>query len=214
MPGNSLGDMRVDYSSAPLDLADLDPDPLIQFERWLSTAMEAAIEEPNAFVLATVDDRQRPSARAVLLKAVGPEGFTFYTNYQSRKAAELAARPFASAVFVWIPLHRQVRIEGRVVMADPATSDAYFAARPPEARLAAAASPQSQVVANREELDRRLEEIRLRHPDGNVPRPDHWGGYVLTPDYYEFWQGREARFHDRFRYTPDEEGWRIERLAP
>jgi len=206
--------MRIDYRSSPLDREDLDEDPLLQFERWLADADGAGVEEPNAFVLATADGTGRPSARTVLLKAMDPAGFTFYTNYRSPKAVDLEANPKAAAVFLWVPLRRQVRIEGSVTKVDHETSDAYFASRPPEARLASAASPQSQVVADRAELDALLERFRERYPDGNVPRPEHWGGYRINPEVYEFWQGREARFHDRFRYTLREGGWVIERLAP
>jgi pyridoxamine 5'-phosphate oxidase len=206
--------MRIDYRSSPLDREDLDEDPLLQFGRWLGDADAAGVEEPNAFVLATTNGAGRPSARTVLLKAMDPAGFTFYTNYRSPKANDLEANPRAAAVFLWVPLRRQVRIEGSVTKVDDETSDAYFASRPPEARLASAASPQSQVVADRAELDALLEPFRERYPDGNVPRPKHWGGYRINPEIYEFWQGREARFHDRFRYTLAEGGWVIERLAP
>jgi pyridoxamine 5'-phosphate oxidase len=206
--------MRVDYRSAPLDREDLDADPLTQFRNWLNDAERAGLEEPNAFVLATASANGRPGARTVLLKDAGPEGFVFYTNYRSAKARELEANPRAAAVFLWIPLRRQVRVEGQVGKVDAANSDRYFASRPPEARLASAASPQSEVVADRTALEAMLDEVRARFPDGDVPRPDHWGGYRLVPDAYEFWQGREARFHDRFRYTAERGDWVIERLAP
>jgi pyridoxamine 5'-phosphate oxidase len=206
--------MRVEYRNLPLDRDQLDDDPVIQFTRWMSEAEESGIEEANAFVVATADRNGRPSARTVLLKGAGPDGFDFYTNYQSRKAAEIEGNPIAAAVFLWIPIRRQIRIEGTVTKVDPALSDAYFASRPPESRLASAASPQSRVVANREELEGALEEIRSRYPDGDVPRPANWGGYRIVPHTYEFWQGREARFHDRFLYTRLGDRWQIERLAP
>jgi pyridoxamine 5'-phosphate oxidase len=206
--------MRVEYRNLPLDRDQLDDDPAIQFTRWMSEAEESGIEEANAFVVATADRNGRPSARTVLLKGAGPDGFDFYTNYQSRKAAEIEGNPIAAAVFLWIPIRRQIRIEGTVTKVDPALSDAYFASRPPESRLASAASPQSRVVANREELEGALEEIRSRYPDGDVPRPANWGGYRIVPHTYEFWQGREARFHDRFLYTRLGDRWQIERLAP
>ena len=206
--------MRVEYRNLPLDRDQLDDDPIIQFTRWMSEAEESGIEEANAFVVATADRNGRPSARTVLLKGAGPDGFDFYTNYQSRKAAEIEGNPIAAAVFLWVPIRRQVRIEGTVSRVDPALSDAYFASRPPESRLASAASPQSKVVANREELEAALEEIRSRYPDGDVPRPASWGGYRIVPHTYEFWQGREARFHDRFLYSRDGDRWRIDRLAP
>jgi len=206
--------MRIDYRGSPLDREDLDEDPLLQFERWLADADGAGIEEPNAFVLATADGKGRPSARTVLLKAMDPAGFTFYTNYWSPKAADIEANPRAAAVFLWVPLRRQVRIEGSVTKVDDETSDAYFVSRPPEARLASAASPQSQVVADRATLDALLEQFRERYPDGIVPRPEHWGGYRIKPEMYEFWQGREARSLARCRYTLREGGWMLDRLPP
>ena len=206
--------MRVEYRNLPFDRDQLDDDPFIQFTRWMSDAEASGIEEANAFVVATADDSGRPSARTVLLKGAEPGGFDFYTNYESRKATEIEGNPVVAAVFLWIPLRRQIRIEGTVSRVDSALSDAYFASRPPESRLASAASPQSRVVASREELEALLEGIRNRYPDGDVPRPDNWGGYRIEPQTYEFWQGREARFHDRFRYTRVGERWQIERLAP
>jgi pyridoxamine 5'-phosphate oxidase len=206
--------MRVEYRNLPLDRNQLDDDPHVQFARWMSEAEESGIEEANAFVVATADRKGRPSARTVLLKGVGPYGIDFYTNYESRKAIEIEENPFAAAVFLWVPIRRQVRIEGTVSRVDPALSDAYFASRPPESRLASAASPQSRVVASRQELETALDEIRSRYPEGDVPRPANWGGYRIFPNTYEFWQGREARFHDRFRYTRQGDGWQIERLAP
>jgi pyridoxamine 5'-phosphate oxidase len=180
----------------------------------MSDAEKSGIEEANAFVVATADSAGRPSARTVLLKGAGPGGFDFYTNYESRKAAEIERNPVAAGVFLWVPIRRQIRIEGTVSKVDQSLSDAYFASRPPESRLASAASPQSKVVANREELEASLVEIRSRYPDGEVPRPANWGGYRIEPQTYEFWQGREARFHDRFLYTRDGDRWQIERLAP
>ena len=206
--------MRVEYRNLPLDRDHLHDDPLVQFNRWMSDAEESGIEEANAFVVATADGDGRPSARTVLLKGAGPDGFDFYTNYQSRKATEIEENPIVAAVFLWVAIRRQVRIEGTVSKVDPALSDAYFASRPPESRLASAASPQSRVVADREELEAALEEIRGRYPDGDVPRPANWGGYRIEPQTFEFWQGREARFHDRFMYTRVDDRWRIERLAP
>jgi pyridoxamine 5'-phosphate oxidase len=210
----SFEELRVEYQSAPLELSDLDPDPFVQLSRWIDAAVGAEVEEPNAFVLATAGEAGRPAARAVLLKGLSPEGLVFFTNYRSRKAAELAANPQASAVFLWVPIRRQVRVEGFVEKVAEHVSDEYFASRPLEARLASAASPQSEVVESRQELDRLLEDLRRAYPEGDVPRPIHWGGYRLIPDYFEFWQGREARFHDRFQYVQSKDGWRIDRLAP
>ena len=206
--------MRVEYRSLPLERDQLDDDPLVQFTRWMTDAERAGVEESNAFVLATADAAGRPSARTVLLKGVGPEGFDFYTNYESRKASEIEDNPVAAAVFLWLPIRRQVRIEGTISKVDPVLSDAYFEGRPPESRLASAASPQSSVVSSRAELENRLDELRRRYPDGAVPRPRSWGGYRIAPISYEFWQGREARFHDRFLYSREDDRWLIERLAP
>lgn len=205
---------RLEYESEPLDLVDLDPDPFAQFQRWMDKAVTAQVPEPEAFVLSTVGTDGAPSARTVLLKGFGRDGLVFFTNYRSRKGAELEGDSRVAAVFLWLPLHRQVRVEGRTVKVAPSTSDAYFASRPPEARLASAVSPQSEVVSERAELDELLADITSRYPDGNVPRPDHWGGYRITPSMFEFWQGRRARFHDRFRYYLSNGHWLIERLAP
>jgi pyridoxamine 5'-phosphate oxidase len=210
----SFEELRVEYRSAPLEQSDLDADPIVQLSRWLDEAAAVGVEEPNAFVLATVSDDGRPGARALLLKGLSPEGLVFFTNYRSRKGAELAANPLASAVFLWLPIRRQVRVEGLVEKVASEVSDEYFASRPVDARLASAASPQSEVVASRQHLETLLEDLRRAHPNGAVPRPTYWGGYRLIPDYFEFWQGREARFHDRFRYVQSPAGWRIDRLAP
>lgn len=206
--------MRVEYRNLPLERDQLDDDPVIQFARWMSQAEESGIEEANAFVVATADRTGRPSARTVLLKGAGRDGLDFYTNYESRKAIEIEENPVAAAVFLWVPIRRQIRVEGTVTRVDAGQSDTYFASRPPKSRLASAASPQSRVVSNRGELEAALEEIRSRYPDGDVPRPPNWGGYRIVPSTYEFWQGREARFHDRFLYRRDGDRWQIDRLAP
>lgn len=208
-----FGALRTEYVNAPLERDSLAADPAQQFSTWLDHAVAANLEEPNAFVLSTVGENGAPSARTLLLKGLQPDGLLFYTNYRSRKAREIDGEPRVSALFLWLPLHRQVRIEGRVTKLDAETSDRYFASRPVESRYASAASPQSDVVYEGQ-LERLLEELKARHPDGNVPRPAHWGGYRLEPSGYEFWQGREARFHDRFRYSKSDSGWRIDRLAP
>jgi pyridoxamine 5'-phosphate oxidase len=165
-------------------------------------------------VLSTVAPGGKPSSRTVLLKGFDDDGLVFYTNYESRKGVELAHEPRVAALFLWLPLHRQVRVEGTTHRVDAETSDVYFASRPPEARLASAASPQSQVVRNRQELDAMLTDLTRRYPDGDLPRPAHWGGYRIVPDCFEFWQGQRARFHDRFRYRLEGGPWVIERLAP
>jgi pyridoxamine 5'-phosphate oxidase len=199
----------------PLDRDDLDPDPVVQFDRWFERAAEV-VDEPEAVCLATVDSDGVPDARMVLLKGAGPDGFRFFTNYEGVKASQLDANPAGAMVFFWPQLERQVRIRGPVERLSAADSDAYFASRGRNSRIGAWASPQSEVIPDsREELDRFNDEARERF-DGveDVPRPPHWGGFILRPTQFEFWQGRQARLHDRFRYRPDGSGWTIDRLAP
>ena len=205
--------LRTEYEHAPLERSALRDDPAQQFLTWLDEALAANVDEPNAFVLSTVSADGAPSSRTLLLKGFEIEGLVFYTNYHSRKAQDIEHDSRVSALFLWLPLHRQVRIEGSVVKVDTETSDRYFASRPTESRFASAMSPQSQVV-DEGQLEGLLEDLKARYPDGNVPRPAHWGGYRLTPRSYEFWQGRQARFHDRFRYVKAGDGWQIDRLAP
>lgn len=190
------------------------PEPLEQFRRWYADAETAGIRAPHAMALATAGNDGAPSVRMVLLKDASEEGFVFYTGYGSRKSAELAANPRAAVLFYWDPLGRQVRVEGRVERVSGADSDAYFASRPRAAQLAAAASRQGRVLAGREELDARVSELEQEHAGGDVPRPEHWGGYRLRPEAYEFWQHRENRLHDRLRYRRDAGGWLLERLSP
>lgn len=206
--------LRVEYEAVGIDPSDMAVDPLDEFMVWFEDAAMAGVSQPNTFILATSTSDGIPSARAVLLKDIGPEGLVFYTNTQSRKGHELAQNPRAAACFVWIELHRQVRIEGSVGVVDDAAADAYFASRPPGSRLAAAISPQSEVVADRETLQARYRELEKSHPKGDVPRPRHWSGFLILPGMYEFWQGRPNRLHDRVRYTRAGETWTRERLAP
>lgn len=196
----------------PLESEHLDPDPVVQFRAWFGEALAAGLEEPTAMALATADASGAPSVRIVLLKDAGPDGFTFHTNYQSRKGVELAARPRAALALWWPPLHRQVRIEGRAERASAAVSDAYFATRSPDSRWSAIASPQSQPIANRAALEARVSAARAA--GGEPRRPDHWGGVRVVPDRIEFWQAGADRLHDRFLYTRERGGWRLERLAP
>lgn len=193
--------------------ADLLEDPIAQFGVWFERALAEA-PLPEAMTLATVDPEGRPDARMVLLRGFGPEGFRFFTNYRSAKAAQLETVPEAALVIYWRELDRQVRIRGRVERLADAESDAYFASRPRPSQLGAWASPQSAPLESRQELDRQLEEITRRFEGGEVPRPEDWGGYLLRPREVELWQGQLARLHDRFRYVRRGEGWTIERLGP
>ena len=196
-----------------MDEHELDPDPVRQFGAWYAEAQAAGVAQPDATALATATADGRPSVRLVLLKAHDERGFVFYTNHESRKAAELAASPWAALAFHWQPLRRQVRVEGAVERVADEESAAYFATRPRGSRVAAWASPQSRPVASRAELDRLFEEADARLGD-DVALPPFWGGYRVVPDALEFWQGCENRLHDRVRYERTESGWKMERLAP
>jgi pyridoxamine 5'-phosphate oxidase len=196
----------------PLRREELDPDPIAQFRDWFERAEEEAVL-PDAVALATVDERGAPDARMVLLKGFGGDGFRFFTNYESAKGRQLEAGP-AAIVAYWRELDRQVRIRGPVERLAGADSDAYFATRTRPSQLGAWASPQSRPIESRAELDRRAVEAEDRFEGGDVPRPAHWGGYLLRPESMEFWQGQVARMHDRFLYTRDGDDWRIERLGP
>ena len=189
-------------------------EPFSEFEAWMAGAMTSGVVEPTAFVLATSTVAGRPSARAILMKGFSRQGLVFYTGLDSRKSRELEENPWAAATFVWTPLHRQVRFEGAVSQVDAATADAYFATRPRGAQVAAHASAQSSVVGSRAELDNRFTQLDAGFGAGPIPRPDRWGGWQLSPDSVEFWQGRPNRFHDRILYRRSEEGWVKERLAP
>ncbi len=204
---------RIEYEQAGLDEAELDPDPFAVFDRWFSDAADAGISEPNAMVVATVGGDGQPTARTMLLKEVRDRRFVFFTNYQSRKGGELAANPKVGLLFSWVPIHRQIRIDGVAERIPAEESDRYFSTRPHGAQIGGAASPQSRPIPNRAWLEQRAQAIEAAYPDGRVPRPDHWGGYAVTPTLFEFWQGRPNRLHDRLRYRLGD-GWVIDRLAP
>jgi pyridoxamine 5'-phosphate oxidase len=214
----NIADLRTEYRGDSLDESRVDCDPFRQFARWFEEALKAQLPEPTAMTLATVDGGRRPAARIVLLKGFDERGFVFFTNYRSRKGRELASWPQAALLFHWVELERQVRIEGVVAKVDEAESDAYYASRPRPSRLGAWASPQSESVPDRAALEARFAAIEAKYRDAGdaVPRPEHWGGYRLAPDCFEFWQGRVSRMHDRVRYRrPGGTGhWRIDRLAP
>jgi pyridoxamine 5'-phosphate oxidase len=209
----SDGNETVDPRARPLSRRDLEPDPLGQFARWYSEARAAGENRPDALAVATATRDGHPSVRMVLLKDFGERGFVFFTGYESRKGHELRVNPRAALLFHWHELGRQVRIEGSVTRVPEAESDAYFASRPEGARLSAAVSHQSEVVASRAELEAAVAAL-VRSGAGEVRRPSRWGGYVVEPDTYEFWQHREDRLHDRFRYRREHARWVIERLAP
>ncbi len=208
-----LADQRKSYELGELDEADTTSAPLALFQKWFARAEKAKVPEPNAMTLATVDATGRPSTRVVLIKDFDEHGLVWYTNYNSRKGHELAANPLAALQFHWVELEQVVRVEGRVEKVSPEQSDAYFNIRPLDSRIGAWASPQSEVIANRGVLVKNVAEVTTRY-GLNPPRPAHWGGYRLVPDYWEFWQGRKSRLHDRIRYRLLDGQWVRERLAP
>ncbi len=214
MAKDLLWQLGQQYAGVPLDPADCDPDPIVEVRRWLQAAVAAPLPTPNAMTLATVDERGRPAARIVLLKEIDDRGFTFFTSYQSRKGRDLTTHPFAALVLFWEPMHRQIRIEGAVEKVTPEESDAYFAARPRGSQLGAIASPQSQPIATRADLEALVTATAAALGDTAAPRPASWGGYRVVPDLVELWQGQPSRLHDRVRYLRDGAGWQRDRLAP
>lgn len=212
----SLADIRINYSLKVLNHDAVAANPLQQFDTWLQEALEAKADEPTAMTLSTADAQGRPSARVVLLKEVTQEGFVFYTNYESRKGQQLAENPLAALTFFWPVLERQVRIEGTVQRVTPGVSDVYFHSRPRGSQIGAWSSPQSQPIADRTILEKLEEDYTAKFAEQDpVPRPEHWGGYVVLPERIEFWQGRQNRLHDRLLYErADKDAWSLQRLAP
>lgn len=211
----SIADLRLEYSSETLLEQDVAANPIDQFQKWWQQVVNSQVVEPNAMTLATASADGMPSARILLLKGFDNKGFVFYTNYKSYKAMQLEENPRACLIFFWKELERQVRITGIVKKVSENESDEYFHSRPIGSQVGAIASPQSQVIPNREWLDEEYQKLSAKYKDGNVPKPDHWGGYRVHPVIMEFWQGRPSRLHDRIQYTLQEGGeWKIERLAP
>ncbi len=212
---SSISDIRRDYMLKSFDESHAANDPFDQFREWWEEATSADIDEVNAMTLATVDGNGKPAARIVLLKGYTQDGFIFFTNYESAKGQDLAINPNAALLFFWKELERQIRIEGTVEKIDSADSDAYFHSRPAGSRIGAWVSPQSKVIPDRFFLENNYNVLVKKYPDENaVPRPPHWGGYIVKPESFEFWQGRSSRLHDRLKYTKTKEGWNRERLAP
>lgn len=214
MIGEEAARLRQEYEAEGLVESTMAGDPLTQFQTWFDGAVESGLPEPNAFVLATVDDDGTPSARALLMKGLEGDGLVFYTGLESRKSRAMRSNGRAAATFVWIPLHRQVRFEGSVGEVEPAAADEYFESRPRGAQIAAHASHQSEPVGSRAELDARFRRLEAEFGESEIPRPAHWGGWKLVPDRVEFWQGQPNRFHDRVVYSRSGAGWVKQRLSP
>jgi len=209
-----ISHLRREYTQSGLSEENLQPDPQEQFKQWLQEAIDAELTEPNAGVLATVDSSGQPSTRVVLLKGVDNRGFSFFTNYESRKGRELAANPRAAMTFPWLEMERQVCITGSVTKLSREESENYFKMRPRGSRLGALVSRQSEIIASRTILETRLADLDKQYPGDDIPMPQNWGGYVLAPNAIEFWQGRPSRLHDRLLYTRAADSWKIQRLSP
>jgi pyridoxamine 5'-phosphate oxidase len=210
-----ISQLREDFMKGELSETNLNKTPDVQFEQWMQDAIDAKVNEVAACNLATVDKNNKPSARIIYLREFSDNEFYFYTNYDSRKAAEIANNPNVCLTFFWPELERQVRIEGVISKkAEAEKSDAYFNARPQDSKIGAWSSPQSKVLKGREELNSYIENNKAKYKDQEIPRPDFWGGYIITANYYEFWQGRKNRLHDRIAFTLENDNWKIERLAP
>lgn len=210
----NIATLRKEYKLRSLSETDVDIDPIKQFQNWWNEALQSNVEEPNAMTLATSTKSGKPSARIVLLKGLNNNGFIFFTNYESRKGKEVAENPNVALIFFWKELERQVRIEGSIKKLSEKENDDYFILRPEQSRIGAWSSPQSSVIKNRAVLEQMYEKYTLQFTDGVILRPPHWGGYIVTPDVIEFWQGRPNRLHDRLRYSLSNGKWNIDRLAP
>jgi pyridoxamine 5'-phosphate oxidase len=206
--------LRKEYAQASLEITDVAKNPTEQFNNWFQQAMKSEIIEPYAMNIATVNSNNRPSSRIVLLRDVSEQGFIFYTNYLSRKGKEIDEQKYAAINFFWPELERQIRIEGKLEKVTAKVSEDYFALRPRGSQIGAWASPQSSKIVSREVLEQNEKDFTEKFQNQQVPRPEHWGGYLLKPDYFEFWQGRENRLHDRISYEKTENNWEINRLAP
>ncbi len=214
MKNTEIAALRREYSLKVLDESNVRTNPFEQFSIWMEEVVSSDLLDPSAMILATADSKGIPSARTVLLKGADNEGLIFYTNYTSRKAKELNENPNASILFLWRELERQIRISGRVEKVSKKQSEEYFHSRPYESQLGAVASEQSKIIPGRDYLDNRFNELKKKFEGREIPLPEYWGGYKLYPEYFEFWQGRESRLHDRISYIKDGEGWKIVRLAP
>ena len=210
----NLQNLRQDYRMASLSESDVAADPILQFQKWFSEAINAKLYEPNVMTFATADSDGKPSARIVLLKGFDEQGFIFYTNYESKKAQDLVENPQAALVFFWAELERQIRIEGIVSKVDKEISEAYFHSRPIGSQIGAIASAQSSVLTDRSILEERVTELTAQYEGKTIPKPEHWGGYLVEPKHIEFWQGRSSRLHDRITYDYTDGSWKINRLAP
>jgi pyridoxamine-phosphate oxidase len=210
----NIADIRKEYQLKSLDESHILPDPFMQFESWLSEAIYAELYEPTAMILSTASMKGKPTSRVVLLKGLTNEGLTFFTNYESKKGKEIQENPFGSLIFFWPELERQVRIEGKIEKISKEESVKYFQSRPRGSQLGALASPQSSMIKSREELENKMRELENKYNGKDIPKPENWGGYILKPDYFEFWQGRPDRLHDRIVFEKKNGNWKIGRLAP